>query len=63
MHGKPGVKGEAFLAWKLNPLRRTAPGSQIRRWRLGVGLQHGCHHPLRREDGHGRQAPKDQVLA
>ena len=43
---------------KLSSLRRTVPGSQIRRWRLGAGVQYGCHHPPRYEDGHGRQGPQ-----
>ena len=42
---------------QLSPLRRTARGPQIlRRWWLGMGVQHGCHHPPRRRDGHGRHA-------
>ena len=42
---------------QISPLRRTARGPQIvRRWWLGMGVQHDCHHPPGREDGHGRHA-------
>ena len=48
---------------QISPLRRTARRSQVRRWRLGVGIQYGCHHLPTREDGHGRQGPQGQGLA
>ena len=48
---------------KLSPLPRAAPGSQIRRRQLGIGLPYGCHHPPRREAVHGRQSPQGQALA
>ena len=46
---------------QVSPLQHTAPGSQIRRCRLGVGVQYGCHHPPKREDGHGRQVLKAKL--
>ena len=39
------------------------PKSPNHRWRLGVGVPYGCHHPPKREDEHGRQGPQGQVLA
>ena len=43
--------------------RRTASGSRIRRWRLGVSVQYGCHHLSRHEGGHRPQRSQGQTLA